>query len=360
MNFIKKYIITVILICQTWFGFSQTNYYQSALGLNGTALKTKLHQIIKNHSDLGWPLWTYFPDCDTKSGNIVWDIYSDKPGGTVPYTFTFGNNQCGTYNSEADCFNHEHTWPSTYFGDAQPMRTDLFHVMPTDGFVNNKRSNFPYGKVTNANWTSDNGSKLGVTNSYTTFTSGNPNHWGFEPIDSFKGDVARNYFYMATRYYTEDAGWGTWEMASGADLSSDAIQLLLLWHHNDPVSQKEIDRNEAIYQLQGNRNPFIDYPQFADCIWGNDNCTALLVDQSNKQPYMQLYPNPAHNSLHISLPETEIRQIRIMNIMGQISNPIYRQQSNSLEIDIHDLPVGIYSIHIQMNNQLATQAFIKN
>ena len=149
------------------------------------------------------------------------------------------------------------------------MYTDLFHLYPTDGFVNSKRSNLPIGKVTNATWTSTNGSKVGTSN-----ISGYSGQV-FEPIDSFKGDFARIYFYMAVCYMDENLGVETQSNFSGGNLKPWAQQLLLQWAAMDPVSQKEIDRNNAVYQLQNNRNPFVDYPELVEMIFGSDTNTVF-------------------------------------------------------------------------------------
>lgn len=347
--------IIFIFICFT-FTHVNAQYYVDALGKNGTDLKTSLHNIIKNHQDQGWPLWSYFYSTDVRNTNQVWDIYSDKPASTPSFIFTLGTSQCGTYSGEGSCYNHEHTWPSTFFNDATPMRTDLNHVLPTDGWVNNKRSNFPYGNVSNPTWTSTNGSKLGVTNSYTNFSSSNSNHYGFEPIDEYKGDIARLYFYMSTRYEGEDGGWANWEMANGSTLTPSAITLLLDWHHADPVSQKEKDRNEAVFLIQGNRNPFIDYPQFADCIWGTTNCTILSLSQFNSS-IIELYPNPCFDFISIkNHSKFKYNQYEIMNTLGQF---IESKSFNSDKIDIQNLDIGVYYLVLKHNEQKYFTRFIK-
>ncbi|HMN32990.1 MAG TPA: endonuclease [Chitinophagaceae bacterium] len=333
-NFFKKGLL-FLLILNTQKSYTQ--YYNSAFGLNGAPLKTTLHNIIKNHNSQAWPLWSYFPSTDNKGNNQVWDIYSDKPGATPPYVYVFGVNQCGSYNKEGDCFNHEHIWPSTFFNDATPMRTDLHHIFPTDGYVNNKRSNYPFGKVSNATWISDNNSKIGNSTTYLGYSDK-----VFEPIDEYKGDIARAYFYMSTRYESEDAGWGNWPMANGAQLTADAISLLLSWHHNDPVSQKEIDRNEAIYSIQNNRNPFIDYPIFADCIWGQGDCTALSLQAIQESPNYPFYPNPCKDILYINQSGKSYIKIHIYNLIG--IQLIEQSISNAGQIGISTkhLHPGIY------------------
>ncbi len=237
-------------------------YYNGTSSLTGNALKSKLHTIIRGHTVRSYnQLWTDFQTTDKKANGKVWDMYSDVPGGSPAYEYTFGSGQCGTYSAEGDCYNREHSFPKSWWGGgSDTMYTDLFHLVPTDGFVNSKRSNFPYGEVGSATWTSTNGCKLG--------TSNYPGYSGtvFEPIDEYKGDFARNYFYMATRYKNKISSWNS-DMLAGADFSSWALNLLLDWNTQDPVSQKELDRNDHVYGIQGNRNPFIDHPEWVNDIW---------------------------------------------------------------------------------------------
>ncbi len=239
-------------------------YYNGTSGLTGNALKNKLHKIIRGHTVRSYnQLWTDFQKTDKKANGKVWDMYSDVPGGTPSYEFTFGSAQCGTYSAEGDCYNREHSFPKSWWGgSSDTMYSDLFHIVPTDGYVNNKRSSYPYGEVGTATWTSTNGCKLG--------TSNYPGYSGtvFEPIDEYKGDFARAYFYMATRYLNKFDSWApNTDMLDGNGFSSWALDLLLDWNTQDPVSQKEIDRNDSIYTLQGNRNPFIDHPNWVNDIW---------------------------------------------------------------------------------------------
>ncbi len=239
-------------------------YYNAASGLDGDALQQALHDIIDDHQQQSYSsLHGHYESTDARSDGTVWDMYSDVPGGTPPYTYNFtSGDQCGNYGGEGDCYNREHSWPKSWFNDQYPMYSDLFHVVPSDGYVNGQRSNWPYGEVSNPNWTSQNGSKVGP-NTYPGYTG-----TAFEPIDAYKGDFARIYFYMSTRYLNEDAGWSGSPMANGAQLESWALDMMMDWHAGDPVSDKEIDRNNAVYLIQENRNPFVDHPEYADLIWG--------------------------------------------------------------------------------------------
>lgn len=349
----KTFILGIL--CQLFLVPIQAQYYNPALGKNGAQLKTALHNIIKNHIVGTYAdLWTSFYSTDNKSGNEVWDIYSDKPGSTPPYVYTLGASECGTYNQEGDCYNREHTWPSSYFGGNTPMYTDIQQIFPTDGWVNNKRGNLPYGVVKSGGtaWTSNNGSKTGSSNTYAGY-SGDV----FEPIDSFKGDLARVYFYMSTRYEGEDGGWSNWEMANGAILKPDAIALLLSWHHSDPVSQKEIDRNNAIQGIQNNRNPFIDYPVFADCIWGTGDCTSLHVSDVLNSSVVNLFPNPCNNQLHVSLGiNLKVDSYIIYDFLGR------RILSTSLqgdEITLPNMNPGNYLLELHTKQGVARKIFTK-
>ena len=247
-------------------------YYNSANGLSGAALKTELSSIITNgHTDKGYSgLWTAYKttdiDKDYENDGSILDIYSEKPVGTDPYKYTPGTNQCGTYSTEGNCYNREHIVPQSLFNQASPMVADIHFIRATDGKVNGMRSNYPFGKVGSASFTSQNGSKLG-----TSVSSGYAGTV-FEPIDEFKGDVARMIFYFVTRYQSKLSTFSSGNMLGSSTfpgLQTWELNVLLAWHNQDPVSQAEIKRNNASYTFQGNRNPFIDNPNYVNLIWGS-------------------------------------------------------------------------------------------
>jgi len=257
-------------------GGNPGDYYQSISTQTGYELKTALHDLIKGHSSQGYgALWTFYSahslDSYFENDGSILDIYSENPLGSDSYSFTAITNQCGNYSGEGGCYNREHSFPKSWFGgQIEPMNSDVHHIFATDGYVNSKRSAYPYGEVASATFTSNNNSKLGSATAALGYSG-----TVFEPIDEFKGDLARAQLYMATRYQDVIATWQTKSTYGDAilDGSSDKVfetwqlEMLLLWHANDPVSQKEIDRNEAAYTHQGNRNPFIDHPEYVDSIW---------------------------------------------------------------------------------------------
>ncbi|MFH1865975.1 MAG: endonuclease, partial [Candidatus Eisenbacteria bacterium] len=238
-------------------------YYDSAEGLLGETLQAALHAIIDNHAVQSYQYsWTAFMTTDDKPNGKVWDIYSDIPGGVPPYEYTFIVDEGGIGGVEGTGYNREHSWPSSWYGgEVYPMYSDLFLLYPTDNYVNGQRGSYPYGEVDSPSWTSLNGSKLGNC-TYSGYSG-----IAFEPIDAYKGDLARTYFYVTSRYYSEDAAWPGSAMADGAELLPWAVNMLLEWHVDDPVSRKELERNGTVYTMQGNRNPFIDRPEFAAAMY---------------------------------------------------------------------------------------------
>jgi endonuclease I len=252
------------------------NYYQNISTQTGYTLKTDLHNLIKNHSAQGYgAIWTFYANhsLDTyfENDSSILDIYSEKPFGNDSYSYTKVTDQCGNYSGEGECYNREHSFPKSWFGGKiEPMNSDIHHIFATDGYVNSKRGSYPYGEVASATFTSSNKTKLGTATTALGYSG-----TVFEPIDEFKGDVARAHLYMATRYEDVISNWQTNSTYSNAILNGSnnkvfetwQLNMLLRWHANDPVSQKEIDRNEAAYSHQGNRNPFIDHPEYVDKIW---------------------------------------------------------------------------------------------
>lgn len=329
-----------------------SGYYSLADGKTGTILQQALHDIIDNHTELTYAqLWTAFQTTDKKSDGKVWDMYSDIPGGTPSYTYQFISDQCGNYSKEGDCYNREHSFPKSWFGgEVYPMYTDLFHLYPTDGKVNGMRDNYPFGVTASPTWTSTNGSKLG--------SSSYPGYTGvvFEPVNSYKGDFARSYFYMATRYYREDSGWPGSDMVTGSQPKEWALKMLMEWHKNDPVSQKEKDRNEAVYALQGNRNPYIDDPVFADKVWGAQNGVEVY---DNHLPELNIYPNPADDLITIEIPGSDgnRQKVTIIDISGRIL--LSRSfDDHPVKVDISNFGNGIYIITVEQTGRILKGRFV--
>lgn len=265
-----------------------SGYYNSANGLTCSDLKTALYNIIKPSPAVPDPTYREILESitmtdsrlnDNATKQILWDIYSDNPTGPEPYEFTFGSpyqDKGSGGTAEGQFYNREHTFPQAWFGGkVEPMYSDLFIVYPTDKKVNGLRANSAYGIVGTPTYTSLNGSKLG-NNIFSPLFTGTV----FEPIDSFKGDVARSNLYVATAYEDKIASWqfnaNADDILNGTSYPSFDnwyIGLLYQWHLLDPVSQKEIDRNNEVYMLQGSRNPYIDHPEYVALVW---QCTGVV------------------------------------------------------------------------------------
>ena len=255
-----------------------TGYYNAAQNKTGEALLTALYNIIKNHTKLSYSkVLSFMQAKDLDENNHIIDMYSNAVYGP--------NDNASGANNVGQGWNREHSLPNSWFGgsSSHTAYTDLFHLYPTDIYVNNQRGNLPFGECAN-------GTRLSNGNIVAKGRKGASTRSGytgdvFEPDDEYKGDFARSYFYMATCYNDEIANWTQGNLGGTRyPVFTDwTLQMLLEWHRLDPVSQKEIARNEAIYssEYQGNRNPYIDYPELVEYVWGNKVGTAWTPSGSS-------------------------------------------------------------------------------
>lgn len=274
MNDSLRSFIAALFLCVTVTLSAQVpdGYYADAEDKSGATLKTALFHIIKDPRVVSYAeLWDAFQVTDMHKNNKVWDMYSDEPMKGAQYQYDFRNNRCGSYREEGDCYNREHVLPRSWYKSGGSLESDLFHLYPTDGYVNNRRGNLPLGEAGITYWESSNGSKIGQ-NTYGGYTQ-----TIFEPIDAYKGDFARSLFYVVTAYEDKVSQWNSDQVGGNSypGFSDWSLQLMLKWHREDPVSIKEVRRNEEVYKLQKNRNPFIDYPELAEFIWGESQDTAF-------------------------------------------------------------------------------------
>lgn len=232
-------------------------YYQRLDGKKREALKTATFQTVSPHTVVTYNSLfpQQFPKTDVypelyQGQRRWWEMYSDM-------VFFVSRGWSG--------MNREHSFPKSWWGgDQNEAYTDLNHLYPSESAANMAKSNYPLGEVQTPLF--DNGV---TTVGYAYAGMGGGAAQVFEPADEYKGDFARTYFYMATCY--QDYTWKyTYMVQDGAypTLRPWAYEMLLDWARRDPVSQKEVMRNEAVYQIQGNRNPFIDFPELAEYIWG--------------------------------------------------------------------------------------------
>lgn len=234
-------------------------YYSSLEGKSDAELKTAVYQLVHNFTQVSsyQDLPKYFQRTDVyPESRRWWDMYSN-----IPF-----------YAPSFSGLNREHSFPKSWWGGLTnvPAYVDLNHLYPSEAAANQAKSNYPLGEVSaSVNPKFQNGVvKVGSPAS----GQGGGSQLVFEPADEYKGDFARTYFYMVTCYqnltWTQKYAW-----MMGQDtyptLKGWAVDLLLKWHREDPVSDKETNRNDVVYGIQNNRNPFIDRPELAEYIWGN-------------------------------------------------------------------------------------------
>ncbi|MCD8305889.1 MAG: endonuclease [Prevotella sp.] len=256
MQIIKSLLAGLILVATNTFAAIPEGYYSAVDGLAANELKSALTSIISKHNTLAYSdLWDYYPYtyyCLDNPDQVL-DLYSSDV----------------TYFSNYSALNREHVVPQAWWGgstDSGPG-CDLFNVIPSETKANSAKADYPLGKVATA--TFDNG-VIKVGSSAVSGYTGNV----FEPVDKYKGDFARIYLYVAACY--PGIAWDDNKADAMTDsddmtLKSWIIPTLLEWNAADPVDEAEIQRNEDIAKYQANRNPFIDYPELADYIWGNNS-----------------------------------------------------------------------------------------
>ena len=273
----KRSIFAAMLLCLTVVeAFAQgpngsKDYYAPANGQSGEALKTAMYNIIKlSKAPITYDgLYEGYKKTDTRADGYVRDWYSN----TTKYQHV--TDKAGSYSKEGDCYNREHLVPQSWFGSGVP-KSDIMHVVPTDGYVNNMRGNIPLAEVAKADYVSNGGyCKRG--------TCKTPGYTGdvFEPNDEIKGDIARIYFYMVTAYQDLATKWGNvFDGKTYPGFDSWYLTMLMRWSKQDPVDEVEIARNNAVYSetAQKNRNPFVDYPGLEDYVWGDKKTEAFSFD----------------------------------------------------------------------------------
>lgn len=253
-------------------------YYMNADGKKGQALKTAMFNIIKI-TQAGWSydgLKTAYKTTDTRPDGYLRDWYSNTT------SYVPGSNCAGSYEKEGDGYNREHLVPQSWFSKRDPMRCDIFHVVPTDAKINGMRADLPLGEVgTVIEASKNNYSKKGYAKSGLGYTG-----IVFEPNDEVKGDIARAYFYMVTCYEDSIPGWNdagnsnatasyVFDGSTYPGLTTWVTNMMLEWSAKDPVDAIETARNNVIYGKQQNRNPFIDYPGLEQYIWGSKQTKAF-------------------------------------------------------------------------------------
>lgn len=358
----KIYTLAFSLLITCSYAQIPAGYYNTASG-TGYTLKTQLFNIINGHNDRGYSgLYTTYITSDKdfyyENNGTILDMYTENPTGPE-CEFTFGINQDdGTLgNNECERYNREHLVPQSVFGSATPMYSDAHFVVPSDKHINAVRGDLPFGNVGTQNFVSTNGSERG--NNLNSGYSAGYTGVVFEPIDEFKGDIARCLLYYATRYQDVISGQSYVMFNNSTDqvFAQPFLNILLTWNQLDPVSNRETARNNAIYARQGNRNPFIDNNSYVTNIWGAPLLATAGFDMNTS---VSLYPNPTSNRTVTISSETTLESIQLFNINGQlvqeINSPVFENQTYTL----YNLPQGFYFVTLEADNQSVTKKLIVN
>lgn len=321
----KKHFLSLVLLLSVALfakGEIPPHYYDAAEGTSNATLKTSLYQIIHNATVLKYGgsgngyTWAGFYQTDRLTDNQVLDRYS-----TLNYYFTDNTSVSGMHI--------EHSFANSWWGHTKNQAyKDLHHLYPSDGISNIHKNNNVIGVVTEEDPYDNGVIKVGKS---TSRPNGEITVW--EPADEYKGDFARTYMYMVTCYEDMADEW----QGEGLLLVDNntypvfedwAIQLLLQWNENDPVDQLERDRNDAVYAIQGNRNPFIDYPDMANHIWGVDKNNAFY-SEDNEAP--KLFFPADQSTIDLGYQALSVPSQYTMTVRGtQLTTPITITSSNTV------------------------------
>lgn len=316
-------------------------YYDGTEGIYGTELKAALHEIINDHdepsySDLRDYILPASDEDPLNSSNVI-----------LLYT---GRSQAkSSFGSGADEWNREHVWAKSHggFDNDPPCGTDAHMVRPTDVSVNSDRGNKDF----------DEGGQQHSEATGCYFTE-----YTWEPRDAVKGDVARMILYMDVRY--EGTG-GELDLSAvdmvntSPDPEHGRLSTLLLWHEQDPPDAFEINRNNVVFSYQGNRNPFIDHPEFVANIWD----PSAGINSDSRWLDAGFYPNPVNEILYVTT-NTNVTQLRvsIINLLGKEMLTNIIPGSGNARLDCSSFPAGIYVLKIEENENGRTyiSKFMKN
>jgi endonuclease I len=344
-----RHIISVLFFlffCLFVFAEIPAGYYNTAEGKKDAALKTSLHLIVRDHVQLEYySSSTYFRSTDWHPEGYFWDMYS-----SIKRTSWSGMNR-------------EHNMPKSWWS-ANPETTvaysDLHNLYPSDAEANTAKSNYPLGEV-GLNYIYDNGIIQVGTNTFSGYSG-----TVFEPADEYKGDFARDYMYVVTCYEDYAPMWrsmGTESMLyqnTYPVFKPYAVNLLMKWHRNDPVSQKEIDRNNAVYVIQKNRNPFVDFPALAEYLWGNKKGQAWnSTDNGNTIIETFFISYKADNkSLTVKLTPASVVPYTVFSMSGQAMISGHLSESDKTIVSLNELSRGAYLFYTQTSRETHAQIFL--
>ncbi|MEQ8360548.1 MAG: endonuclease [Cytophagales bacterium] len=360
-NFIllKRIILIVLLLLPFLYSQGQDSvYYQSAFNSSGDTLKLRLYNIIKAHTE-----YTY-----TSSGTDVWDILKETdrdPNDSNNVILIYSNrsvNAAQEYNSGAG-WSREHVWAKSRgdFGTSKGAGTDVHHLRPCDVSVNSTRNNRNFDNCISCIDVIDNG--------FNTGSKTDANLYIFEPPANVKGDIARMIFYMALRYEGEGSEpdlelTNTLQSNTSKTPLHATLNTLLAWNREDTVDGFERNRNQVIYSYQGNKNPFIDYPELAEylfgdslgLVWKAEIVAGRLEIESND---FTIYPNPSQNGIFNVRSSRKADALKVYNELGMEIYSVL-PNSRSANIDLSNTTAGIYILEMDFEGVIIRRKLIRS
>lgn len=375
----RKLYTLILLATFSVLGYASPGTYYNSLDTTKSCsnFKTQLYNLLKSNTtvipyaqvDNYFNLTDYKPS-ETGTGNAIIDKYSsENPTGLDYCNFQYPADFCLGRSSSTECFcyDKEHTFPKSWFGgaDVYPMYSDLMFIWPSDAYINFRKGNLPIGYVNSPFYTSKNGTKIGTSKTASNYNYSSTNV--FEPIDSFKGDFARAYLYVITRYEDSIVNWVN-RSTAGYILDGNKypglkpwiLQLCVKWHKLDPPSTPERLRNDVVQYYQGNRNPYIDYPNWVEKVFGpnglSGSCVPTAIFQKQKLE-ARIFPNPTHGDLTIEMDNNDHYQLSLVDILGKTTLE-KSFENTTIQIHTENLAKGMYFLHIQSVNSETVKAIV--
>lgn len=381
----KNYILFFLSVIFCLTAVAGPGTYYNSIDTNETCatFKSSLYRLISsntnflsygsvdnnyNRSDL--------KPAESGGGFVIVDRYSsENPSGLDSCNYRYPTGFCGSGpnpTTQCDCYQKEHVFPSSWFGGTSMYLyyTDMHFIWPADGWTNFKKGNIPLGYVNSPNYTSYNGAKVGTSNSSLNY--GYNTSLVFEPNDAFKGDFARAYLFFITKYQDSLPSL-IGRSTSGYVLDGNKypgfdswiLKLCVKWHKIDPPSDFERNRNDSVFAIQNNRNPYIDYPNWVEKVFGIDGnsgaCVASAI-RNNKSIEFSLYPNPVSDDvvhLNTGTPITEDAIIEVTDILGRKLITQKINNSSATDINVSNLVKGIYLLNLFYKDTNNVSTFIK-
>ena len=359
--------MAICSLSQGWADFKE-NYYDLMDGKSREALKEAAGECVSEHLRLeykklpnSWVNTDVYPDLyENFRGEMCkrfWEMYSDSiylifPGQAGPAAFSINKMQREHVVPKSWWKDYSKTDPTNkeYNIEYTPAYSDLWNLLPSDGKANNAKSNWPLGETMENPKFNNEVTKVGVPKE----GLGDGVGFVFEPADEYKGDFARIYFYVATVYadlpWTDDRNT-MYERTAWPTLRPWAVEMLLDWSRRDPVSEKERNRNDAVEVEQGNRNPYVDFPELAEFIWGvRSEQTFYVAEQPGLEPTgpgdtsvdfiesdIKAFAGPTDDGFSIL---TDVVGLRVVDISGKT----VLFESEARPGDSFLLPPGLYII----------------